>query len=348
VGVYGDLTGQTSFFGQSSKNGAQMAADEINAAGGINGRQVQLIVEDDQGEPGKAATAVAKLINQDQVRAIIGEAMSSNTMAAAPKARQAKIPMITSGFHPRVTEFDYVFRISFADPFQGEVMAKFAAKTLRAKRAAILFDPDSDYSKSLTNFFKQSFDGTIVDEETYGQSDRIFSKQLIAMRSHNPDVIFVPGYYTQAGLIVKQARQRGINIPILGGDGWDAPQLWVLGGHALNNTYIVNHFAIDDPSPLSQKFVADYESRYSFAPDALAALYYDAIRMLADAIKRAGTTNGPQLRDTITQTRGFLGVTGTINMNRDGSAEKPAIILELRDGRFVYRATIQPDVKARD
>ncbi|HYJ46457.1 MAG TPA: ABC transporter substrate-binding protein [Pyrinomonadaceae bacterium] len=350
VGVYGDLTGQTSSFGQSTKNGSQMAADEINAAGGINGRKVQLVIEDDQGEPGKAATVVAKLINQDQVRALIGEVASSNSIAAAPNAQEAKVPMISpSSTNPKVTQIgDYIFRVCFIDPFQGEVMAKFAANTLKAKRAAILFDSNSDYSKGLIQFFKQSFvdklGGQIVAEQAYAQRDRDFTGQLTQIRSANPDVIYVPGYYQEVGVIAKQAKQLGINAPLLGGDGWDSPQLWDLGGDALNGNYISNHYSVDDPSPVIQDFVKRFKAKYNgVAPDALAALAYDAMMVLADSIKRAGGTESEKLRDAIAQTKGFQGITGVITLDQDRNAVKPAVVLELRDHKFVYKETIQPD-----
>jgi len=353
VGVYGDLTGQTSSFGQSTKNGSQMAADEINAAGGINGRQIQLVIEDDQGEPGKAATVVGKLVNQDQVRALIGEVASSNSLAAAPTAQEAKVPMISpSSTNPKVTQIgDYIFRVCFIDPFQGEVMAKFAANTLKAKRAAILFDSNSDYSKGLIQFFKQSFvdklGGTIVAEQAYAQRDRDFTGQLTQIRSANPDVIYVPGYYQEVGVISKQAKQLGINAPLLGGDGWDSPQLWDLGGEALNGNYISNHYSVDDPSPVIQDFVKRYKAKYNgIAPDALAALAYDAMMVLADSIKRAGGTECTKLRDAIAQTANFKGITGVISLNADRNAVKPAVVLELRDHKFVYKETIQPDSAA--
>jgi branched-chain amino acid transport system substrate-binding protein len=350
VGVYLDLSGQTSSFGQSTKNGIEMARDEINKAGGVNGRQVQLIIEDEQGEPGKVTTVVTKLLRQDQVHALLGEVASTNSLTAAPKAQEAKIPMITpSSTNPEVTrKGDYIFRVCFIDPFQGEVMAKFAANTLKAKRAAILSDFNSDYSKGLTQFFKQSFGklgGTIVDEKTYTQTDRDFSSQLTSIRSSNPDVIYVPGYYGQVGVIAKQARQQGITVPILGGDGWDAPQLWDLGGEAMNNTFISNHYSIDDPSPEIQKFVADYKGRYNVAPDALAALGYDAMKVLADAIKRAGGTDGAKLRDAIAQTKDFAGVTGRISIDAERNAVKPAVVLELKAQQraFSYKETIYPE-----
>jgi branched-chain amino acid transport system substrate-binding protein len=352
VGVYGDLTGQTSSFGQSTRAGAQMAADEINAAGGINGRQIELVVEDDQGEPGKAATVVAKLINQDKVRALIGEVASSNSIAAAPNAQEAKVPMISpSSTNPKVTQIgDYIFRVCFIDPFQGEVMAKFAANTLKAKRAAILFDSNSDYSKGLVQFFKQSFTklgGQIVTEKAYAQRDRDFTGQLTAIRDTNPDVIYVPGYYQEVGVIAKQTKQLGIKAPLLGGDGWDSPQLWDLGGDALNGSYISNHYSVDDPTPVIQDFVKRFKAKFNGpAPDALAALAYDAMMVLADSIKRAGGTECVALRNAIAQTNNLKGITGVISLNAERNAVKPAVVLELRNKQFVYKETIQPEAAA--
>jgi branched-chain amino acid transport system substrate-binding protein len=348
IGVYGDLTGQTSSFGQSTRNGAQMAADEINANGGVNGRQVQLIHEDDQGEPGKAATVVAKLINQDQVRALIGEVASSNSIAAAPNAQKAKVPMISpSSTNPKVTQIgDYIFRVCFIDPFQGEVMAKFAANTLKAKKAAILFDSNSDYSKGLIQFFKAAFEklgGTIVIEKAYAQRDRDFTGQLTAIRDTTPDVIYVPGYYQEVGVIAKQTKQLGIKAPLLGGDGWDSPQLWDLGGDALNGNYISNHYSVDDPTPVIQDFVRRYKAKFNgIAPDAIAALGYDATMVMADAIKRAGGTECVALRDAIAQTSNYKGITGVITLNSERNAVKPAVVLELKDKKFVYKETINP------
>ncbi|HEY6217165.1 MAG TPA: ABC transporter substrate-binding protein [Pyrinomonadaceae bacterium] len=348
VGYYGDLSGRTSSFGQSTKNGVEMAADEINKAGGINGRTVQIITEDDQGEPNKAATVVTKLINQDKVQALLGEVASSNSLAAAPKAQEAKVPMISpSSTNPAVTQVgDYIFRVCFIDPFQGEVMAKFAANNLKAKRAAILYDFNSDYSRGLYQFFKRSFTslgGQIVSEQSYTQGDRDFSGQLTAIRAANPDVIYVPGYYGEVGVISNQTKQLGIKAPLLGGDGWDAPQLWQLGGASLNGNYISNHYSVDDPSPAIQKFVADYKARYNVLPDALAALGYDSMKVLADAVKRAGSTENVKLRDAIAQTKDFPGVTGKISIDKDRNAVKPAVVLKLENLKFVYETTIYPE-----
>ena len=348
VGYYGDLTGRTASFGQSTKNGVEMAVDEINKAGGIMGRQVRVIVEDDQGEPNKAATVVSKLVNQDKVHAVLGEVASSNSLAAAPKAQEAGIPMISpSSTNPNVTQVgDYIFRVCFIDPFQGDVMAKFASNNLKAKRAAILYDFNADYSRGLREFFTRSFKGLggeIVAEQSYTQGDRDFSGQLTQIRAANPDVIYVPGYYGEVGVISNQSKQLGINAPLLGGDGWDSPQLWQLGGASLNGNYISNHYSVDDPSPAIQKFVADYKARFNLLPDALAALGYDSMKVLADAITRAGGTDGAKLRDAIAQTRNFVGVTGSITIDKDRNAVKPAVVLKLQDQKFVYNTTIYPE-----
>src|ERR1041385_5204907 len=348
VGYYGDLTGRTSNFGQSTKNGVEMAVDEINKAGGINGREIKVLSEDDEGRPEKAATVVTKLIDQDRVVALLGEVASGNTLAAAPKAQAAKVPMISpSSTNPAVTQVgDYMSRVCFIDPFQGDVMAKFAANTLKAKKAAIMLDFNSPYSRGLTEFFEASFTklgGQIVDKQSYTQGDRDYKGQLTSIRSKNPDVIYVPGYYGEVGVIAKQSKQLDIKAPLLGGDGWDSTQLWDLGGDALNGDYISNHYSVDDPSPAIQKFVADYKGRYGNVPDALAALGYDAMKVLADAIKRAGTTEEPQLKDAINATKDFTGVTGTISVDKDRNAVKPAVVLKLQDRKYIYVETIYPE-----
>jgi len=348
VGYYGDLTGRTASFGQSTKNGVELAVDEINKAGGVMGRKVRVIVEDDQGEPNKAATVVSKLVNQDKVHAVLGEVASSNSLAAAPKAQEARVPMISpSSTNPNVTQVgDYIFRVCFIDPFQGDVMAKFASKNLKATKAAILYDFNSDYSRGLREFFTRSFKelgGQIVEEKSYTQGDRDFSGQLTAIRSANPDVIYVPGYYGEVGVIANQTKQLGIKAPLLGGDGWDSPQLWQLGGAALNGDYISNHYSVDDPTPAVQKFVADYKARFQMLPDALAALGYDSMKVLADAIKRAGGTDSSKLRDAIAQTSNFPGITGSITIDKDRNTVKSAVVLKLQDGKFVYDTTIYPE-----
>lgn len=351
VGVYGDLTGQTSSFGQSTKNGIQLAVDEINAAGGIDGKKIEIVVEDDQGRPEQATTVVQKLVNQDKVQAVLGEVASTNSLAAAPVAQGAKIPMITpSSTNPKVTEVgDYISRVCFIDPFQGSVMAKFAANTLKAKTAAVIGDVQSDYSKGLTQFFEEEFTklgGKVVSKQTYAQTDPDFKAQLTSIRQLNPDVIYIPGYYGQVGIIAKQARELGMNMPLLGGDGWDSPELWKLGGDALKNAYISNHYSAENPAPEIQNFVKNYTAKFGAAPDSLAALAYDAAKVLADAIKRAGGANdSAKLKDAINATKNFAGVTGNITLDGSRNAVKPAVVLELTpaQSKFTYKETINPE-----
>ena len=349
IGFFGDLTGPTFNFGVSAKNGVLMAADEINQTGGINGHQIDIVFEDDQGSPEEAAEATGKLIARYKVVAIIGAGASGNSLAAAPKAQTAQVPLIApSSTNPAVTEAgNYIFRACFVDKFQGEVMAKFAANTLKAKRAAILLDYNSPYSRGLADFFEFSFgklDGEIVVKQSYGQGDADFRGQLSAIKAAAPDVIYIPGYYGDVAIIVRQARQLGLAMPLLGADGWDAPELWDLGGYALNDSYISNHYSADDPSETIQTFVHAYRQRNgNQAPDAHAALAYDALRFLAAAIRRAGTTDGPKLRDALAATKNFAGVTGLISMDQDRNAVKPAVILKLEDTRYIYQETIQPE-----
>jgi len=347
VGEYGSLTGNTATFGQSTKNGSQMAFDEINKAGGLLGKPVKLIVEDDQSKPEEAATAVTKLINQNAVQAVLGEVASSRSLAAAPICQGARVPMVTpSSTNPKVTQVgDYIFRVCFTDIQQGEADAKFAAKSLKMKRAALLYDVRNDYSVGLRLVFAQKFKefgGEIVAEQSYSEGDSDFRAQLTQLKSANPEVIYVPGYYTEVGTIARQSRDLGISAPLLGGDGWDSPRLWEIGGKALNGCYFSNHYSVDDPSPAVQKFVADYKAKYGATPDALAALGYDAAKILADAMTRANSSDGAKVRTALADTKGYAGVTGTITIDKDRNAVKPVVMLKVQDGKFVFKERIEP------
>jgi branched-chain amino acid transport system substrate-binding protein len=348
IGYFGDLTGPTFNFGQSAINGVLMVANEVNQAGGIKGRRIDVVIEDDRGSPEEAARKTAKLIDQDKVVAVIAGGTSGNSRAAAPKAQSSHVPLISpSSTDPAVTQTgDYIFRACFVDTFQGEVMATFAASTLKAQKAAILFDFNSPYGRGLTEYFELSFakrGGQIVSKQSYTQGDADFKGQLSSIRAAEPDVIYIPGYYGDVALIAKQARMIGLTQPLLGGDGWDAPELWQLGGDALNGAYISTHYSPDNPSPVIQSFVEAYKQRYgNLLPDAHAALAYDASRLLIDAITRAGSTDGDKIRDALAQTKNFPGVTGIINIDADRNAIKPAVVLKLQDLKFIYQETIQP------
>jgi len=348
VGEYSSLTGTTATFGQSTHNGILMAFDEINQAGGAAGKKLKNFVEDDQSRPEEAATAATKLINQNHVVALLGEVASSRSLAAAPIAQAASIPMISpSSTNPSVTQVgNFIFRVCFTDPFQGASMAQFAWASLKLKKVAILVDVRNDYSVGLQTFFRDGFKklgGEIVAEQSYSEGDSDFHAQLTQIKAANPEAIYVPGYYTEVGTISRQARELGITVPLLGGDGWDSPRLWEIGGEALNGCYFSNHYSTGDPSPVVQKFVTGYRERYKQTPDALAALGYDAAKILADAISRAGSVDGSKLRDAIASTKNYVGVTGTITIGPDRNAVKPLVVLKVENGKYGLVETIKPE-----
>ncbi len=347
VGEFGSLTGLTATFGINTDRGIKMAVEKINQEGGLLGKKVVVIVEDDQGKPEEAATAVTKLVNQDKVIAVLGEVASSRSLAGAPICQQAKVPMITpSSTNPKVTQVgDFIFRVCFIDPFQGEVMAKFAYNTLKIKRAAILRDIKNDYSVGLADYFKDIFTklgGQIVADESYSEGDIDFRAQLTSVKTKNPETIFVPGYYTEVGLLVRQARDLGFKIPIIGGDGWDSPKLVEIGGKALNGCYYSNHYSPEDTSQVIQNFVKEFQAKYNEIPDAMAPLGYDAAMILFEAIKKAGTTDGAKVREIIAQTQDFPGITGKITINEERNAVKPAVVLKVEDGKIKFVETVLP------
>ncbi|MEP7234284.1 MAG: ABC transporter substrate-binding protein [Ignavibacteriota bacterium] len=345
IGEYASITGQTATFGQSSHAGTTLAVDEINSAGGVLGKKIKLISEDDQSKAEDATAAVQKLINRDRIVALLGEVASSRSRAGGPIAQQAKIPMISpASTNEEVTKIgDYIFRICFIDPFLGEALANFGMKTLHAKRAAILLDTKQDYSIGLANAFRTTFrkiSGDIVSEQAYSSGDKDFRAALTSIRASNPDVIFVPGYYSEVSLIVRQARELGLTCPLLGGDGWDSPELTKGAEKDFNGTYFSNHFSTEDPDPAVQNFIKKYMAKYNAEPDAMAALGYDATNILADAIKRAGTTEGAKLRDAIASTKDFPGVTGAITIDKERNASKPLTILQIVAGKYHFAQRI--------
>jgi branched-chain amino acid transport system substrate-binding protein len=347
IGVFMSLTGDTANFGISSTNGIKMAADEVNKAGGINGKQIELLVQDDRSDASEAATIVTKFVTQDQVHAIIGEVASSRSIAAAPIAQNAHIPMLTpSSTNPEVTKKgDYIFRSCFIDPVQGAAIAQFAAKTLGAKRGALMVARNQDYSTGLEKVIKEVFTrlgGQIVVTQSYQSGDQDFNAQITDIKGANPDVIFVPGYYGDVGLFAKQARDKGITVPLVGGDGWDSPSLYRIGGAALDGCYFSNHYSPDDADPIVQKFVNDYKARYGSIPDALAATAYDAARIMFDAIKRANSLEGPAIRDALAATKDFPGVTGKVTFNENRDAVKPIVMIKIQPGgKFVVAERVQ-------
>ena len=347
IGEVGSLTGAQATFGISTRNGIEMAVGEVNARGGVKGSKVSVRVYDDQSKPEEAANAVTRLIAQDGAKLILGEVASTNSLAMAPKAQAAKVPMISpSSTNPKVTQVgDFIFRVCFIDPFQGLVMAKFARENLKAQKAAVLRDNKSDYSHGLAQVFTEkfkAFGGTIVVEEDYAQGDTDFRAQLTSIKSAKPDVVFVPGYYTDAGLIARQAKQLGLTATLLGGDGWESEKLFELGGSAIDGSYYSNHYSIDNPSPKTQQFLADYKKRFGGVPDTLAALGYDAAMVGLSAMQQAADSSGSALRDAIARTKDFDGVAGKINLDANRDAVKPAVVLKVAGGKAEYVTTISP------
>jgi branched-chain amino acid transport system substrate-binding protein len=348
VGEYASLTGKEASWGQSSHQGIAMALEQINAAGGVLGRRLELLTEDNQTVPGQSATAAKKLISRDKVVALLGEVSSGRSLEAAPICQANRIPMIApASTNPKVTQVgDYIFRVCFIDSFQGTVMARFAGGDLKARRVALISSVSNAYSVGLARIFRERFvagGGAIPAEQKYAEGDKDFRAQLTAIRAAGCDAVFVPGYYTEAALIVRQARELGMAMPFLGGDGWVSDELLLIGGDAMNGCYYSTHFSPQNVSPEVRRFVEHYRARWSGAtPDAFAALGYDAAGVLVDAIRRAGSTEGPRVRDALARTRAFSGATGetTIDANRDAS--KPATIIAIRDGRLNFLETVAP------
>ncbi len=345
IGHYGSLTGSEATFGISTSNGVKLAINEVNAAGGVNGKQIELVEYDTKGDPKEAGAVVTRLVTRDKVVAVIGEVASTLSLAGAPICQANQVPMISpSSTNPRVTLVgDYIFRVCFIDPFQGFVCAKFAREMRGAKTAAILYDQASAYSVGLAEQFEKNFvamGGVVSAKLSYNAGDQDFNARLTAIRASNPDIIFLPGYYTDVANVAIQARKLGITVPFLGGDGWDSSKLTEIGGAAIEGSFYSNHAAPDDPSLAG--FVQKYEDEYGAKPDALGALGYDAAMLLFDAMRRAKSLAGADLRQAIDDTKDFVGVTGVINFNETRDAVKPAVILEIKDGKAVYAAKIEP------
>ena len=348
LGHYGSLTGKDAAFGVATRKGVLLAIEEINARGGVLGRPLAYLVEDIQSKQGESATAVKKLVSRDKVVAVIGANASANSLEAAPVCQLAKIPMMAiSSTNPRVTEVgDYIFRICFIDPFQGAVLAKFAATSLKAKRVALLTAVNSPYSVGLSAVLRQDFTtrgGEIIGEQKYNEGEKDFRAQLTALRPLKPDVIAVTGFYTEAALICRQARSLGIEVPFIGGDGWEAPQLIELGGKAVEGTYYSTYFSAENDAPEVRAFVKKFSARWNNEiPEAVSALGYDAVYLIAAAMTKAGTTEGPKLRDAIAATKNFPGVTGNTTIDEKRNSAKAAVMLTVKNGRSVFFEAVTP------
>ncbi len=347
VGLYGAMSGSEASFGQATMQGVKLAAEEINASGGVLGKKIRLVIEDDQGKAEEAASAVTKLITRDNVIAIIGENSSNQSLAAAPICQSNGIPMISpSSTNPNVTKKgDYIFRVCFTDPYQGKALATFVRQNLNATKAAILRDNKNDYSVGLAEVIRAEFTrlgGTIVAEQSYSGGDNEFRPQLTAIKSANPEVLFVPGFYTDAGQIALQARDLGITVPLVGGDGWDSPTVISIGGKAVDGCYFSDHYFVGEERPAVQRFVGEINKRTGKNPDANSALGYDALYILTNAIKAAGSLDRKAIRDHIATTKQYAGVSGVITMGPDRDPIKPVAMIKIDGGTTHFAGWVRP------
>lgn len=342
IGLSYELTGNVATYGQSSVDGVKMAIDEINAAGGVGGKQIELVEYDTKSDEAEATTLGKKLMSQDKVLAILGPATSGAFKAEIPDANKYKVPVISgSATADDVTVAngkvqEYAFRICFSDSYQGTTLAKFASEKLGAVKAVIIKDSTSDYAAGLASNFSSTFTaagGTIVAEESYTANDKDFNAILTKVKDKGAEVIFIPGYYQQAGLIIKQARDLGIDVPILGADGFDSPDLLNLAGaEALNDIYFTNHYSSLDQDPLVQDFIAGFKEKYGREPDAFNALGYDEAKFLCDALSRCESLDSVSLQKALSETKDFKAVTGTLSVDENHNAVKSIVVIELKDG----------------
>ncbi len=347
LGEFASMTGKEAVFGQNVNKGTLLAIEESNAAGGVLGRTLELITEDDQSKPGESATVVKKLISRDKVVVILGEITSGRTLEAAPIAQAAKIPLISPGAtNVEVTaKGNYIFRICFIDDFQGTVMAKFARETLKLKRVAILSSVSSAQSVGLAKYFRERFTSAstaIAAEQKYSEGEKDFRAQLTAIKAAGADGIFVPGYYAEAALICKQARDLGLTLPLLGVDGWESPDLLAIAGAAAEGCYLSTHFSPESKAPVVVAFNERYQKRWGLSANALSVLGYDATMLAIDAIRRAGSTDGAKIRDALAATKDYPAVTGAITFDTNRNPTKNAVVLTVKNGTFTFVQDVSP------
>jgi branched-chain amino acid transport system substrate-binding protein len=355
IGHFASLTGNTAMFGETTDKGVKLAAEELNAAGG--GMTVKVDTLDDASQQAQAPLVVSRLISQNQATAIVGEVASSRSIAAAPVANSKQVPMVSSAStNPDVTvdprtgqTHPYVFRVCFTDPFQGAVIARFVREELKLSKAAVLKDVKNAYSVGLAKGFADKFTtigGTIVAEEAYSEGDSDFRSQLTSIQGKSPEVLIVPGYYREAGLVIQQARTLGLKIPVMGGDGWDSSTLTDVGPQHFTECYFSNHFSPEEERPGVKEFVAAYKAKYNEEPNALAALGYDAVKIIADAAKRAGSLDRTAIRDALEKTKDYSAVTGQISIDAQHNPVKSAVVVKVPTEKgqpFKLVTTIKPE-----
>jgi branched-chain amino acid transport system substrate-binding protein len=348
VGINCELSGAVASYGDNARNGAILAIEEINAAGGVLGKQLEPLVRDNQSKTDEAMNVSAALVDEGMV-AQIGPLVSGAVAGSTPVLMENQIPLIApaaTANNVTVDEKtnkvrDFIFRVCYRDSDQGKRMAEFAIDTLKVKNAAIFGSTSDDYAKGLAKYFKEEFEakgGTIVAEEGFMNGDKEFRGTLTKIRGKNPEFIYVPGYYTEVSVLIKQARDLGITVPIGGGDGWDSPDMVkVAGAEALNNTFFTNHYSVEDPDPAIQSFVKAYEAKHNKAPDSFAALGYDSVKLLVDAITRANSTEPVKIKEALEATKDFAGITGKMSINEQHNPVKNIVVIEYKDGKLVSR-----------
>ena len=350
LGLFVSTSGQVQTYGQDTKNGVDLAVEEINKAGGINGKQIEIVFANTNSKADEARQAASQLATKDKVFLAMGAVSSGLSLAAAPVFQEAGIPMISpSSTNPEVTKKgDLIFRICFLDDFQGGACAQFATKDVSAKRAAILFNQSNDYSKGLAQFFKKKFielGGEIVNEQSFKEGDTNFDTQISSIAGQNPDVIFLPCYYGNVGLVARAIRQvkELETVPLLGGDGWESGELVKTAGDALEGCYFGNHYSQEDPRELVQNFVSAYKDKYGVTPTSLAALGYDLVYVVKKAIESAGKYDRQAVAEALRKLKDFEAVTGTFSIDENRNARKPISILRIEGTKFLPHKQIKPE-----
>lgn len=347
LGLFGALSGSEAGLGQYTDMGATLALEEVNAAGGVLGRRLEMVREDNRTTAGESATAVKKLLSRDQVVAVIGDGNSGRCLEAGPLCQAAGVPMVSpAATNPKVTEIgDCIFRVCFTDPFQGAVMARFARESLGLSKVGLLVDASAPYSLGLASVFRERFaaeGGSVVSEQRFSGGDKDFRAQLTALKSAGIEAVFAPSYYHSGGLILRQARDLGFDGPMLGSDGWEAPELLEVAGRTAEGAYFPVHFSPENTDPLVAGFLDRFRRRFGKLPTGVSALAFDTLQIIADAIRRAGSAEPPAIRAALASTRDFQGITGRISMDPGRNARKPAVIIGVRDGTFRFLRVVDP------
>ena len=352
IGGNVEMTGGVANYGNQALSGMKLAFKQVNESGGVLGKKINLVLADNKSEPAEAANATTKLITQDKVSIVMGPIVSSNVLATVKIAEDNKVVVMTpTGTNEKITVDNgkvhpFAFRACFIDPFQGRVMANYATKSLKVKTAVIYIDSSSDYSKGVAAAFEETFvknGGKIVGKEAFLQKDQDFKATLTKIKALNADIVFIPAYYEEVGKIVKQARELGINQPLLGTDGWDNPKVVeIAGAAALNNTFFSNHYSSQDSDPNVRKFIEAYKAEYKEEPSSMAALGYDAAMIVVDAIKRANTTDAAKVKEAMEQTKNLQVSTGIVTMDSNHNPIKSAVVIEMKDGKQTFKEKINP------